>query len=314
MQKKIHLLQQNHIVISLALLCCFLWGSAFPGIKIGYQLFQIGADDIASQIFFAGIRFTLAGILVVLIYSIARRKLICPKKSSWGIVGIVAMLQTVMQYVFFYIGLAHTTGVKASIIEGSHVFMAILLACLLFRQEKMTKSKALGCVIGFLGVILINLTDPSQLGGGFRINGEGFLLIACAAYALSSICIKIFSQKENPVTISGYQFILGGLLMTGAGALMGGEVRPVSHEAFVLLLYLAMISAVAYSVWGVLLKYNPVSRVSIFGFSNPIFGVALSALILQEGADVPWAQSLLSLALVSIGIYLVNREKIENKV
>jgi len=311
MKKEQHLLQQTHMVILLALLCCFLWGSAFPSIKIGYQLFQIGAEDTASQIFFAGIRFTLAGLLVVAIYSISSRKFIVPKKGSWGMIGLVAMLQTVIQYVFFYIGLAHTTGVKASIIEGAHVFIAIIFACLLFRQEKMTKEKSLGCIVGFAGVILINLTDASQLGGGFRLDGEGFLLIACTAYALSSIFIKIFSEKESPVVISGYQFILGGIIMTIAGAFMGGRIQPEGAASFVLLLYLAMISAVAYSVWGLLLKYNPVSRISIFGFSNPVFGVVLSAVILREGATMPWGQSLFSLALVSAGIYLVNKEKSE---
>ena len=308
MRKEQHLLQKNHVVILLALLCCFLWGSAFPSIKIGYALFGIGAEDTASQIFFAGIRFTLAGLLVIAIYSIANKKLILPKKTSWGMIGIVAMLQTVVQYFFFYIGLAHTTGVKASIIEGAHVFMAIIFACLIFGQEKMTKAKSLGCIIGFSGVILVNLTDPSQLGGGFHLNGEGFLLIACVAYALSSICIKIFSQKESPVVISGYQFVLGGLIMMISGALMGGQIDPSGGAAFVLLLYLACISAVAYSLWGLLLQYNPVSRVSIFGFSNPMFGVILSALVLQEGTKIPWVQSLLALALVSGGIYLVNKE------
>lgn len=309
MKKEQHLLQRTPVVIGLALLCCFLWGSAFPSIKTGYVLFQIGTDDTASQILFAGIRFTLAGTLVVAIYSIAQRKLIVPKSSSWGMVGVVAMLQTVVQYVFFYVGLAHTTGVKASIIEGAHVFIAIILACLLFHQEKMTKAKGVGCVIGFAGVILINLTDSSQLGGGFRFNGEGFLLVACVAYALSSIFIKIFSEKESPVVISGYQFILGGLVMIGAGAFMGGTICPTRSTACVLLLYLALISAVAYSVWGLLLKYNPVSRISIFGFSNPVFGVILSAVILQEGTDMPWAQSLSALVLVSAGIFLVNAEK-----
>lgn len=309
MKREQHLLQKTHMVIGLALLCCFLWGSAFPSIKIGYQLFRIGAEDTASQIFFAGIRFTLAGLLVVAIYSIANRKLIVPKKQSWGMIGVVAMLQTVIQYFFFYIGLAHTTGVKASIIEGAHVFISIIFACLLFRQEKMTRAKSLGCIIGFAGVIFINLTDPAQLGGGFHFNGEGFLLIACVAYALSSIFIKIFSQKESPVVISGYQFILGGSIMAAAGALMGGQIQPQGTGAYVLLMYLAMISAVAYSVWGLLLKYNPVSRISIFGFSNPMFGVILSAIVLQEGADMPWAQSLCSLALVSAGIYLVNKEE-----
>ena len=307
--KEQHVLQKTSVVCFLALLCCFLWGSAFPSIKTGYQLFQIDAGDTASQIFFAGIRFTLAGILVVLVYSIANRKFLVPKKSSWGMIGIVAAFQTVLQYFFFYVGLAHTTGVKGSILESVHVFFAVILASLLFKQETLTKSKLLGCVIGFAGVILVNLNGASGLGGGFALNGEGFLIIACLAYSLSSIFIKIFSQKESPVIISGYQFILGGLIMAFCGYFAGGELHPSSGSAFVLLLYLAMISAVAYSVWGLLLKYNPVSKVSVFGFSNPVFGVVLSALILGEGASMPILQTIGALILVCIGIFIVNKEE-----
>ncbi len=307
--KEQHFLQKNIVVCFLALLCCFLWGSAFPSIKTGYQLFQIGADDTASQIFFAGIRFTLAGILVVLVYSIANRKFLVPKKSSWGMIGIVAMFQTVIQYFFFYIGLAHTTGVKGSILESVHVFFAVILASVVFKQEKLTKNKLIGCVIGFAGVILVNLNGSEGLGGGFAFNGEGFLIIACAAYALSSLFIKIFSQKESPVIISGYQFILGGIIMAVCGYFADGQLHPSGGVAFVLLLYMAMISAVAYSVWGLLLKYNPVSKVSIYGFSNPVFGVVLSAILLGEGASMPLMQTLGALILVCIGIFIVNREE-----
>ncbi len=307
MKEEKHILERTGVVVLLALLCCFLWGSAFPAIKIGYQLFSVGAEDTAAQILFAGIRFTIAGMLVVLIYSIRNKALIVPKRTSWGMICVIALLQTILQYFFFYVGLAHTTGVKASIMEGSHVFMAILLACLLFKQEKMTWQKTVGCVVGFSGVILINLTDASQLGGGFRIDGEGFLLIACGAYAMSSIFIKIFSEKESPVTISGYQFILGGLVMTVVGLAMGGEVMATEPAAYLLLIYLALISAVAYSIWGLLLQYNPVSRISIFGFSNPVFGVVLSAIFLKEGSVMPWGQSLIALGLVSLGIFVVNK-------
>ena len=68
-----------------------------------------------------------------------------------------------------------------------------------------------------------------------------------------------------------------------------------------------MISAVAYTLWGVLLKYNPVSRVSVFGFMNPVFGVLLSALILGESAQALSIYALAALVLVSLGIYVVNK-------
>ena len=70
---------------------------------------------------------------------------------------------------------------------------------------------------------------------------------------------------------------------------------------------MAMISAVAYTLWSILLKFNPVSRVAVFGFMNPVCGVVLSALILNERNQAFSLQGLLALVLVCFGIYQVNR-------
>ena len=287
-----------------ALLCCALWGSAFPCIKIGYQLFEIPSDATATQILFAGCRFTLAGILAIIIGSVLNHKILIPKQGSWGKIAKLCMLQTVAQYLFFYIGLANTSGVKASIIEGVNVFISILVASLIFRQEKLTARKMLGCIIGFAGVILVNITGGIDM--AFTFTGDGFIVLSTIAYAFSSVMIKRYSQEENPVTLSGYQFVLGGLIMVVCGLLMGGRLTVISGAGIAMLLYLAVISAVAYSMWGVLLKYNPVSRVTVFGFMNPVFGVILSAFFLKE-SDRVGVVCILALILVCAGIYIVNR-------
>ncbi len=302
-----HFLQRTVAVCFLAMVCCLLWGSAFPCIKIGYEMFQIDAADTASQILFAGVRFTLAGILVILIYSLAKKQLLIPKKSSWIMIGKVSAFQTVLQYLFFYMGLAHTTGVKGSIIEAANVFIAILIASFAFHQERFTQVKAIGCVIGFLGVVLVNLTGEG-LSGGIRFDGEGFLLIACVAYAISSVLIKIYSQREDPVVISGYQFLTGGIVMIVIALAAGGKLQAGGPASLILMLYMAMISAVAYSAWGLLLKCNPVSRVTVYSFMTPVFGVVLSAVFLGESTDMPVLQTLSALALVCTGVYIVNRE------
>lgn len=287
-----------------ALLCCALWGSAFPCIKIGYQLFEIPSDATATQILFAGCRFTLAGILAIIIGSVLNHKILIPKQGSWGKIAKLCMLQTVAQYLFFYIGLANTSGVKASIIEGVNVFISILVASLIFRQENLTARKMLGCIIGFAGVILVNITGGIDM--AFTFTGDGFIVLSTIAYAFSSVMIKRYSQEENPVTLSGYQFVLGGLIMVVCGLLMGGRLTVISGAGIAMLLYLAVISAVAYSMWGVLLKYNPVSRVTVFGFMNPVFGVILSAFFLKE-SDSVGVVCILALILVCAGIYIVNR-------
>lgn len=289
-----------------AMICCALWGSAFPFIKIGYRLFEISSDATGTQILFAGIRFTLAGILTVILGSILSKKILLPQKSSMSPIFKLCLLQTVVQYIFFYIGLANTSGVKASIIEGLNVFIAIVIASLIFHQEKLSSKKVVGSLIGFLGVILVNL-NGSSLEAGFKILGEGAIILSTVSYAFSSVLLKSYSKKENPVVLSGYQFVAGGIIMTIIGLIMGGKFNTVSMQGLGVLIYLALVSAVAYSLWGILLKYNSVSRVAVFGFMNPVFGVVLSAMLLGETNTLGFT-CVVSLVLVSLGIFVVNRE------
>lgn len=307
MMKSEDKLQNGLVVVLLAMVCCFLWGSAFPCIKIGYGLLNIATEDTASQILFAGARFTLAGILTIILGSVLSRKLLVPRKTSWGMVGKLCLAQTVVQYLFFYIGVANTSGVKGSIIVSSNVFFAILGSCLLVHTEKLSKFKILGCILGFAGVVLINL-DGAGIDGGMSFFGEGFILLSTLSYAASSIMIKLYGAKENPVTLSGWQFLVGGLIMSAIGGAMGGRLHGFTLGSSLLLLYMAMISAVAYSIWGILLKHNPVGRIAVFGFMNPVFGVILSAILLKEQNQAFTMQGLLSLLLVCVGIYLVNRD------
>lgn len=305
MKDKEHFMQKTIVVWLGALLCCALWGSAFPCIKIGYRLFDIASGDVAAQILFAGCRFTLAGVLALAIGSALNREWLVPKRRSYGRIAKLALLQTVVQYIFFYVGLANTTGVKASIIEGVNVFIAILVASLLFHQEKLSAAKILGCVIGFAGVVLVN-SSGGGLDLGFHFTGEGFIFLSTIAYAFSSVFLKRYSKEDNPVLLSGWQFVFGGLVMIVCGLLAGGRLSEWSVAGVLMLLYMAVISAVAYSLWGILLKYNPVSKVAVFGFMNPVFGVILSAILLHEGDSIG-VMCLVSLALVCAGIYIVNR-------
>ena len=307
MKNKESFLQKSWVVALLAFVCCFLWGSAFPCVKIGYNLFHIAPEDTASQILFAGARFTLAGILTVIIGSVLRKKILVPASSSWGMVLKLSLAQTVIQYLLFYIGLANTSGVKASIIVASNVFLSILFSALIFRYEKLSTSKIIGCLLGFAGVVLINL-NGTGLDGSMSFLGEGFMFLSTLSYALSSVLIKKYGQLENPVTLSGYQFTLGGIIMAVAGLCMGGQLHGFTLRSTMLLIYMALISAVAYSLWGILLKHNPVSKVAVFGFMNPVFGVILSAILLKEQNQAFTVQGLISLILVCIGIYVVNQD------
>ena len=300
------LLQNKLVVCLLAVFCCLLWGSAFPSIKAGYEMFEIGAQDSVSQILFAGIRFLIAGVLTIIFGSLLQKKFLFPKKTSWKMVCTLSIFQTMLQYFFFYIGLAHASGVKSSIINGMTTFFAILLACLVRKQEHLSIDKLVGCILGTAGVIIVSLSSGS-VEAGFALNGEGFILIAAVSYAVSSVLIKEYSVKENPVTLSGYQFLIGGFAMMVVGFIAGGRIYLTRPAGILLIIYMALISSVAYSIWGILLKHNPVSSVTIYGFSNPIFGALLSAFFLAEW-DKLNLRYVAALLLVSLGIYVVNRK------
>lgn len=324
--KHASVLQKTPVVFLLALLCCALWGSAFPCIKFGYEWLHIAQNDAASQLLFAGLRFMLAGCLTIVLFPLltARRRILWPNRQAFSNIVILAMLQTFLQYLFFYIGLSHTTASKASVLNSLHVFVAVLAACLLFHQERLGFNKIIACVLGFAGVVLVNISG----GGGMQISllGEGFMLFAAVSYAFSSVVLKRFAQTQDPVMLSGWQFLLGGVLLCLVGVCAGGRIDFVSHvgvsnvpgsplEAFVfalarwrgvwMLLYLALVSAVAYAVWGILLRENPVSRITVFGFLNPICGVVLSVLLRGEGDMLHW-RNLIALCLVCAGIVLAN--------
>jgi len=300
---------QNPIILTLiALLCCALWGSATPAIKTGYRLLAV--EGVSSIMLFAGIRFFMAGIFTVIIFSIARRRLLIPKKENIGRILTVASVQTVIQYVFFYLGLAYTSGVKGTIASGSGAFFAVLIASLIFKQEKLTLKKIVACAVGFLGIVLINLNGLTFSSDPLDLMGVAFVLLSAIALSFSSVLIKKYSAYEDPVTISGYQFIVGGFFMIMIGLVFGGKVDFSNLFGVLDLVYLALLSAVAYSLWGILLKHNPVSKVTVFNFTTPVFGVLLTMLFLPgESSSVNIINLIITLVLISFGILLLNYKK-----
>ena len=110
------------IVFATALFCCVLWGSATPAIKIAYELFNISPDDTASRIMLAGARFVLAGFMTIAFGSLLSKELLVPARESIKYIVILVLFQTIGQYYFFFMSLAHTTGVRGSVINASGNF------------------------------------------------------------------------------------------------------------------------------------------------------------------------------------------------
>ena len=292
-------------IIIIATICTFLWGSAFPAVKLGYEIFNISSSDTYSKFIFAGYRFFLAGIIVLTIKLLRKENIFDINRKDLKEISILGVIQTTFQYIFFYLGLTYTTGVRGSIINGTGTFFSILLAHFIYKNDKLSFNKVIGCVIGFLGVVLAN--TGALNGGSFTIKGEGFILIASLILSISSIYSKKISQNKDAYTVTGYQLLIGGFILSILGHLLGGSLTNFNIKSISLLIYMAFLSAIAFALWAQLLKYNKVSAISIFNFLIPVFGTILSGIILKE--DIFNIKILISLILVCLGIFLVYRKK-----
>lgn len=297
-----NVLSRPQIRCLVALICCALWGSAFPCIKIGYEWLNI--TTVGSQILFAGYRFFMAGAATFAVGCIVEKRILRIKRDSVPHVMGLGFLQTTVEYVFFYIGMSNITGTKGSIINGSSTFFAILLAHFLVKDERLTWKKTLGCIIGFAGVVLVNIDGFS--GGGISFMGEGMMLISTAAYGASSTIVKLISHRGTPMAITAYQLMFGGFLIIVIGLVSGGHIEGFELKSVMLLAYMVFISAAAFSLWTALLKYNPVGKVTIYGFCIPVFGVIMSGIFLGE--NIFSIESLAALICVCVGIIIVDRQ------
>lgn len=292
-------------VALLAMFCCALWGISTPIVKMGYN--HIDETHIPSLLLWVGTQFIVAGFIAIGIQSIFSKKVALPKKESLKGIAIVSVLQTVLQYSLMYIGLSQTSSVKGAILKSTDVFVIVLIASLIFKLEKLTVKKLVSCIIGFLGIIIMNLDGLS-----LQISpiGDGLVLLSVISYSFSVIMIKFFAEKEQPIILCGYQMSLGGIVLMVLGLLLGGKFDFVGMLP--VFICLSLIYSVSYVLWTVLLKYNPASSVSIYSFMTPVFGVIFSSLLLSEDGGVATLSLIIALVLVCAGIILWGYEKKSN--
>ena len=269
--------RKNNTLLSLvlpAVLCTALWGSAAPCVKKGYELFEIAAGDSFSQLVFAGWRFTLAGVLVLLVAACMGHR-IRPKRGEYRAIFMISLFQSMLQYVCYYIGLAGTTGTKASVLSGTQTFFALLLAHALLENDRLTRRKTLGCVLGFAGVLVLGLGGLD----GFRLHGDGLILLSAVSAGAGALVSRIYTPGRDPMLLTGWQLALGGTFLGLLGRVGGGALGSVTAGGAALLGYMIVLSAAAFTIWTALLGRFPVGRVSLFGFLIPVFGAVFVSIL-----------------------------------
>ncbi|NLJ94265.1 MAG: DMT family transporter [Clostridiaceae bacterium] len=301
--------QKPVVWLTCTFICIFLWGTAFPAVKTGYDLFQIDQsvdNSIASLLLFAGMRFSLAGLLTIVFTVVSEKRNPLPQNSRQiRAVLILAIPQTILQYGFFFVGLANTSGTIGSILASTSSFIAVILASFFFKDEKLTNYVVLGCVVGFAGVVTIDFQAGDNL--GFSMIGDGMMLLSSVASAIATNLSKKLTEFSHPRLLSGWNFLVGGIVLMSVGKGFNGEVRPINISAWLILLYLAFLSATAFSLWTTMLKYHEVAKLSVFKSLIPVVGAVGSALILKENILQP--RIIIALILVVLGIFLVNYKK-----
>ncbi|MCQ2479372.1 MAG: DMT family transporter [Clostridia bacterium] len=287
----------------LAIAATALWGTAFPGIKLGYEWF--GISDTGSKLLFAGIRFIIAGTMVLLVYIIRYKKFPVLQNKEIKPVLLLALIQVAGDYFFYYLGLSVTSGGVAAVVNSFDTFCAVIMVSLFFKNDKLTVQKIVGCIIGLTGIVLINIRGGSDI--SFKLTGEGFILISALFSTFGVIINKKAALEINPVMLTGYYLLIGGAILTAIAIPLKGHISFNNVKADLCLVYLSMVSALAFLIWSGLLKYNNVSKTSVFKLMTPIFGNVFSALALGENIFTP--AHLISVLLVATGIGIVNYQK-----
>lgn len=294
------------VVACFALIACFLWGSAYPSIKAAYQLFHMEHSTAADKMLFAGIRFTIAGVVILLPSIVKEKRLLRPQVKNLPKVLALALTQTSIQYTFFYVGLANADGSKSSIISSSSVLFSTIFAAIFMKNEKMNTRKILGCMLGLLSIAILGV-NASSYNSSFSMNGDFLLLIAAVSFGIASCISKWATKYEDPTIVSSYQLIIGGLILMAVGLAFNGRISYCDWKGALMMLYLIILSSVAYKLWTILLSKNSVASVSIYYSTVPVSGVILSALLLKE--NILRADYLIAMVLVAAAIIVVNWEK-----
>ncbi|MGB5156776.1 DMT family transporter [Desulfobacterium sp. N47] len=293
-------------VMLIAFVCAMLWGSAFPLLKIGFSILNI-ENNTGGKLFFAAYRFLSAGIILFLVLLLCKKQLILPAGKDYLTLLLLGLLQTTIQYFFFYIGISNTTSMKASIITGSGSLFLAVSSHLWLKDDRLSPVKITGLILGFIGIIIVNF-NHKQFGLDFRLSGEGFIILTSLSSISALFIVKKISLRIYPPLLSAYQLTMGGIVLFGIACLFEKpSVIEFSTELVLLLLYLSAATATAFSLWYMLIKHNKLTSIAVYRFLIPVCGAFLSAAVL-DSESFTWL-SILSLALVSYGMITTSREK-----
>lgn len=301
-------LENKSFAILMSLLCMLMWGSAIPTVKIAFGSLGLERGDFAGKLLFGGLRFTLAGVILLfrVFFGESKKKL---NSSDFPFIFMIGFLQFFLSYSFYYIGLGNTPGVRASIIQSSSTFFIVLFSHFFFPEDKLNKKKIIALILGFSGIFLANA--GKGLDFGFTLTGEGFLFIGMILVALSFIFVKMRQKPIDPMILTMGQLLFGGIVMVLTAKIFQKTPLNWTPLAIFMLIYVSFISSYVFSLWYRIIALYPLGEISILRLFIPVFGSVLSVLFIP--GERLTIYTIFGLTLVSLAIFYLNYEPSKKK-
>ena len=294
-----------------AFTAAFLWGWAYPLIKLGFAEFEITSEMTGSKMLFAGIRFFISGLIILSVARITHRSFGLKEEAKAKIskslffLLVFTLLNTTLHYAFFYIGLSHSQGSRAAILNSLSVFVLVILACMFFKSDRLTLRKVTGCAVGFAGILALNLSGENS--GSFTWLGDGMIILNALCGACAGLMTRGVGKRVDVFVGTGYSLGIGGALLVIPGLLLGGTLPHVTIVGLFYLLMLIGISTIGFALYNKLLTCNPVGKIAIWNSLIPVVGAVTSCLCLHEAFEWKYA---IAATLTTAGIYIINRGKL----
>jgi len=274
-----------------------IWGTSFFWIKIGLQ-----EVDPITLVFF---RVFFATLGLIIFFLLTRKKY--PLKF-WWLYLFLAFFNVALPFILITWSETHISSGMASVLNSTQPLATALFAAIFIKEERLTKQRILGLLVGFGGVLML-MSD--RLSGG--LNGQllGILAMAVAvlSYGGSSVFARLNNKGVSPESLAlgqmsfGLLFIIPTMLVVESPFIM--PKLPLSFLAFAWLGLLG--SFLAGILWYKLLNDIGPSRVSMTTYLLPLIGISLGAVVLDE--KIGW-RLLAGGLLVILGIIIVNRKKV----
>lgn len=288
--------------IFMAILACLLWSSAFVGIKIGLKY--------SPPLQFAGSRFFLSGLLILPFCGRINTSLL----KIWNnrsIILKVSLFQTFLLYSLLYTGISRVpASLTAIVIGGSPLFVSIL-AHYFVKDDKMTTKKTFSILLGISGVVFIAASRGDfSWSSGQEFWGIVILVIANISGGFGNVLAAKRNKDIPPLLLNSAQLSIGGIMLLLL-SLPFEEIQFVAHPTiyYISLAWLSFLSAAAFSIWFILLQRPgvKVSELNIWKFIIPVFGAALSWIILPE--EKPQLIPIIGMVIISFSLVLLNLKR-----